>query len=154
MHPGIQAIKRHLRGEGHRCTGETLRQAISTLTSLPVRSLQDLLSAPPAIDTQPITPPVPHLKVFNGWSCLPCRGHFLTTSLEIVQRHVATQHGRRRGDQLLWEACELQTLFSETKDRHYFRLTGRKKRFTSSAWTLQNFILPATRESPKPSKID
>ncbi|KFZ25251.1 hypothetical protein V502_00265 [Pseudogymnoascus sp. VKM F-4520 (FW-2644)] len=41
-----------------------------------------------------------------------------------MQRHAAIQHGRRRGEQPLWEACELQTIFCETKDRRYFRVAS------------------------------
>jgi hypothetical protein len=124
VHPTKDAIKRHLRGHGHRCRGETLRQAISTLTSLPLNSLAAVLNSQPAIDVQPLTPPLLHLRVLQGWSCTPCTGQFLTSSLEIIQRHAASRHGRRRGQQLLWEACELQSFFSETKDRRYFRVAS------------------------------
>lgn len=116
VHPAKEAIIRHLRGEGHRCRGEILRQAVLTLVSLPLNSLEVVLSAQPPLDVQPITPPLLHLRVLCGWSCTPCLGQFLTTSLELVQRHAAFQHGRRRGEQPLWEACELQTIFCETKD--------------------------------------
>ncbi|RFU33050.1 hypothetical protein B7463_g3289, partial [Scytalidium lignicola] len=132
IHPAEEAIKRHLRGKDHRCRGERLRWAISTLTNLPLRSLEAVLNAQPAVDEQPITPPLPHLRVLPGWNCTPCAGEFLTTSLEVVQRHVALHHGRRRGEQPLWEVCELQTFFSETKDRRYFRVASLPVDTTSS----------------------
>ena len=122
VHPTEEAIRRHLRGDDHHCRGKSLRQAIETLTSLPLSSLEAMRIAQPAVDTQPITPPLPQLRVLHGWSCMPCAGHFLTTSLELVQRHASTKHGRRRGEQPLWKACKLQTFFSETKDRRYFRV--------------------------------
>lgn len=124
VHPTKEAITRHLRGEGHRCGGEALRQAISTLTTIQLNSLETMRNAQPAIDAQPIAPPLSHLRVLHGWSCVPCAGHFLTKSLELVQRHAASWHGRRRRDQPLWEACELQTFFIETKNRRYFRVAN------------------------------
>ncbi len=122
VHPTKEAIRRYLRGEDHRCRGEALRQAISSLINLPLSSLEAMRNAQPTVDAQPIVPPLSHLRVLHGWSYVPCAGHFLTTSLEVVQRHAAATHGRRRGDQPLWEACEMQTFFSETKDRRYFRV--------------------------------
>ena len=122
VHPTKEAIRRHLRGEDHHCRGEALRQVISSLTNLPLSSLEAMRNAQPTVDAQPIVPPLSHLRVLHGWSCVPCAGHFLTTSLEVVRRHAAATHGRRRGDQPLWEACEMQTFFSETKDRRYFRV--------------------------------
>ncbi len=124
VHPTKEAITRHLRGKGHRCGGEALKQAISTLTTLPLSSLEMMRNAQPAIDTQPIAPPLPHLRILHGWSCAPCAGHFLSKSFELVQRHAAAWHGRRRRDQPLWEACELQTFFSETKNLRYFRVAN------------------------------
>lgn len=121
VHPTKEAITRHLRGEDHRCGGEALRQAISALTNLPLSSLEAMRNAQPAVDAQPVTPPLPRLRILHGWSCAPCAGHFLTKSLEVV-RHAAARHGRYGRDQPLWEACELQTFFSETKDRRYFRV--------------------------------
>src|SRR5690349_21596669 len=48
VHPTKQAVKRHLRNEDHRCGGETLKQAVSALSTLPLRSLKDTLEATPA----------------------------------------------------------------------------------------------------------
>ncbi|EPE35218.1 hypothetical protein GLAREA_10915 [Glarea lozoyensis ATCC 20868] len=124
VHPTKQAIKRHLRSEDHRCGGETLKQAISAFSKLSLRSLKETLEATPAVEIQPISPPIRHLKVWNGWNCTACRGYFLSTSLELLQRHAASQHGRRRGEQPLWEACKLQTFFSETRDRRYFQVAS------------------------------
>ena len=124
VHPTKAAVRRHLRGEGHRCGGETLRQAVSALSKLPLCSLEAVLDATPAVDTQPVAPPIRHLRVWHGWSCTVCEGRFLSTSLELLQRHAASQHGRRRGQQPLWESCKLQTFFSETKDRRYFRVAS------------------------------
>lgn len=124
VHPTKQAVKRHLRSEDHRCGGETLKQAILALSKLSLRSLKDTLEATPAVEIQPISPPIRHLKVWNGWNCTACRGYFLSTSLELLQRHAASQHGRRRGEQPLWEACKLQTFFSETRDRRYFQVAS------------------------------
>lgn len=122
VHPAREAIKRHLRGDGHYCKGLRLRQAVSALTTLPLRSLQEVLNDQPALETQPLTPPILHLKVLHGWNCVPCRGRTLTISLEVIQRHSALVHGRRRGDPPMWTRCQLQTFFSETKDRRYFRV--------------------------------
>lgn len=125
VHPTREAIKRHLRGDGHYCKGPRLRQAVSTLTSLPLKSLQEALNNQPALETQPMTPPILHLKVLKGWNCVPCEGRTLTISLEIVQRHSALVHGRQRGDPPTWTQCQLQTFFCETKDRRYFRVRYR-----------------------------
>lgn len=122
VHPAREAIKRHLRGDGHHCKGLRLRQAVSALTTLPLRSLQEVLNDQPALETQPITPPILHLKVLHGWNCVPCEGRTLTISLEVIQRHSALVHGRRRGDPPMWSQCQIQTFFSETKDRRYFRV--------------------------------
>lgn len=122
VHPTRQAIKRHLRGDGHYCKGLRLRQAVSALTGLPLRSLQEVINDQPALETQPITPPILYLKVLQGWNCVPCEGRTLTISLEIIQRHSALVHGRQRGDPPMWTQCQLQTFFSETKDRRYFRV--------------------------------
>ena len=122
VHPTTEAIRRHLRGEGHRCRGEILRQAVATLTSLSPSSLAAMRNVQPTIDVQPVVPPISHLKILQGWYCEPCAGHFLTSSLEIVRRHAAATHGRLRSDPPLWEPCEMQTFFSETKDRKYFRV--------------------------------
>lgn len=122
VHPAGEAIKRHLRGDGHYCKGLRLRQAVSTLTSLPLRSLQEVLNNQPALESQPITPPILHLKVLQGWTCVPCEGRTLTISLEVIQRHSALVHGRQRGDPPMWTQCQIQTFFSETKDRRYFRV--------------------------------
>lgn len=122
VHPTREAIKRHLRGNGHCCKGLRLKQAVSTLTGLPLKSLQEVLNGQPALETQPITPPILHLKVLQGWNCVPCEGRTLTISLEIIQRHSALVHGRQRGDPPMWTQCQLQTFFSETKDRRYFRV--------------------------------
>jgi hypothetical protein len=122
VHPTMEGIKRHLRGDGHHCKGQRLRQAVSTLTSLPLRSLQEVLNNQPALESQPMTPPILHLKVLEGWTCVPCEGRTLTISLEIIQRHSAQVHGRQRGDPPMWTQCLLQTFFSETKDRRYFRV--------------------------------
>lgn len=122
IHPTKEGIKRHLRSEGHRCKGETLRQAISTLTNLPLGSLAAMRDSQPAVDAQPVAPPIPHLRVLHGWNCIYCEGDFLTTSRELVQRHASAKHERRRGEPSIWEACKLQTFFSETKHRRYFRV--------------------------------
>ncbi|KAL7907749.1 hypothetical protein GGI35DRAFT_454717 [Trichoderma velutinum] len=122
VHPTREAIKRHLRGDGHCCRGQRLRQAVSTLTSLPLKSLQEVLNDQPPLELQPVEPPISHLKVLKGWNCMPCEGRTLTLSLEIIQRHSALVHGRQRGDPPTWVECQLQTFFSETKDRRYFRV--------------------------------
>jgi hypothetical protein len=76
VHPTKDAIKRHLRGQGHRCGGEKLRQAISTLTSLPLNPLAAVPNTQPAIDVQLLTPPLLHLRVLQGWSRTPCTRQF------------------------------------------------------------------------------
>ena len=124
VHPTKEAITRHLRGEYHHCRGEALKQVISSLTNLSLSSLEAMRDAQPTVDAQPVVPPLAHLRVLHGWNCVPCAGNFLTASLEIVQRHAAATHGRRRRDQPLWEACKMQTFFSETKDRRYFRVAN------------------------------
>ncbi|KAH8816972.1 hypothetical protein F5884DRAFT_853403 [Xylogone sp. PMI_703] len=141
VHPTREAIRRHLRGEGHLCRGQELRHAISTLIQLPLNSLETLLDIHSTVDVRHLITPIPNLKVLSGWSCVPCSGRFLTTSLEVVQRHAASQHGRRRGDPTLWEDCKLQTFFSETKDRRYFRVRS-----------LPNAALAATT-SPSTEKL-
>ena len=124
LHPNNEAIKRHLRGPGHRSRGKALVQVLHAIAQLPLASLDELREAQSAnFGTANVcTQPIPYLKIVSGWACALCGGRFLTTSLELVQRHAAAVHGRRRDDPALWEKCQLQTLFSETKDRRYFRV--------------------------------
>ena len=125
IHPDAAAIKRHLRGERHYCKREALDAAVSALTRLPLQSRQDLLDAHPPLAAQPV-PAVPYLAIKLGWSCRICHGQNLTTSEELRDRHVATLHRLRPRshceEQPLWDACQLQTLFSMTRDIRCFRV--------------------------------
>ncbi len=122
LHPGKDAVKRHLRGYGHRSRGKALTRVLQALAKLPLASLEELREVQHATfgTVESFTQPIRYLKVMSGWRCVLCEESFLTTSLEIVQRHAAAVHERRRSDPVLWEDCLLQTLFSETKDRRYF----------------------------------
>lgn len=153
VHPAPQAITRHLRGEGHRCRSKALKHALLALISLPLRSLDEVKEQYPPVDTQPISPPISHLRILSGWMCLLCNGHYLTTSNELVHRHAATKHGRRRGDAPLWTTCRLQTFFLETKDRRYFRVRNSQISDPSSVKQTgnssnRNVELSPTRQKP------
>ncbi|KAI4844030.1 hypothetical protein E4T44_06427, partial [Aureobasidium sp. EXF-8845] len=62
----------------------------------------------------------------QGWNCIACEGEFLTTSLELIGRHVSKAHSKKASSHSeahpLWEACKLQTVFSMSGDRRYFRV--------------------------------
>lgn len=126
VHPEQEAIKRHLRGEGHHCKGRLLKESVSALVQLPLLSRLALLDSHPSTSSQPVNA-VPHLAVRRGWSCLQCSGAGLTTSEEVRDRHVAKAHREKPSshcdERPLWEDCELQTLFIKTGDRRYFRVT-------------------------------
>lgn len=125
VHPDASAITRHLRSTGHYLKNKRLTGAVATLAYLPLRSREVLREVHPPVHVQPIRP-VPHLTVWPGWSCRTCHGDFLTTSEELRDRHVAKVHRQRakshREDRPLWDSCELQTIFSMTGDRRYFRV--------------------------------
>lgn len=126
LHPTVDAIKRHLRGQRHRSRGQALTRVLHAMAKLPLASLPELydFQATEVAANDQITLPIQYLKVLDGWACSSCEGAFMTTSLEIVQRHAAAVHGRKRGGRNLWDACLLQTFFIETKDRRYFRVPG------------------------------
>ncbi|KAK4552842.1 hypothetical protein LTR86_010176 [Recurvomyces mirabilis] len=118
VHPSPSAIARHLRAAGHRYKGEQLRKLLVWCTHLPLNPHpnQDWCGSA----SQEATP---YLELLDGFRCLKC-GEFLTTSLELMQRHAAKVHyldWRSRS----WESCKLQTLFRETKYRHYRRVVTR-----------------------------
>lgn len=122
VYPTKDAIKRHLRGEGHRCRGQALKEALSVLTALPLNSLEEIRSG--RLSTQLVLPPLPYLKILSGWRCILCADAFLTTSLEIVKRHAAANHNHRHRRTSIWEVCQLQTFFSETSERRYLQVSG------------------------------
>jgi hypothetical protein len=125
LHPEQEAIKRHLRGEGHFCKGRLLKETVSALGQLALQSKQALVNWHSHLAAQPINA-IPHLTVYPGWSCIQCSGAELTMSEEVRDRHVAKVHKQRPSNHSdrkpLWEACDLQTLFIKTGDRHYFRV--------------------------------
>ncbi|KAK4551266.1 hypothetical protein LTR86_011263 [Recurvomyces mirabilis] len=128
VRPEVEAIKRHLRGEGHYCKGRALKEAIVTLTQLPLKTCQELLDAHPPPAAQPL-PAIPHLRVQDGWSCVLCDGSALTTSHFVRDRHAAKAHNLKPRahceDRPFWRACHLQSLFSMTGDVRYFQVTPR-----------------------------
>jgi hypothetical protein len=144
VHPEQEAIKRHLRGEGHFCKGRLLKETVSALGQLPLQSKQALVDWHSHLAAQPINA-IPHLTVYPGWSCAQCSGAELTTSEEVRDRHVAKVHKQRPSNhsdrQPLWEACHLQTLFIKTGDRHYFRV-------------IRNSSLPGDRDLPELNQGD
>lgn len=125
VRPEREAIKRHLRGERHFCKGKVLREAVEALVQLPLTRRKDLHSSHPAISQQPVLP-ISHLTLWPGWTCRMCGGEELTTSEELRDRHIAKVHSLRPSSHSkkdpLWESCTLQTLFSMTGDRRYFRV--------------------------------
>jgi len=127
VHPNTEAIKRHLRGKGHFCKGGVLKEAVSALVKLPLKSRDALRDTHPPAEEQPIRP-IPHLTIHAGWNRQPCSGKELTTSKVLRDRHVAKLHQAQRDShgsiQLLWEPCELQTLFAMTGDIQYFRVSS------------------------------
>ena len=122
VQPYLSAITRHLRGKGHELRGPTLRLALSAARDLPLLPLDTLVSSAPSTPGHLIIQPIPHLKVLEGWACLPCDGRYLTTSAELIQRHAKAEHNYKRGECRIWGPCLLQTLFNETKVRRYFRV--------------------------------
>lgn len=116
IHHGETAVKRHLRGNGHRSRGQILVKVLHKLKGLQLADVEEIHRLR---STRPDQQPVPHIKIHDGWVCTSC-DDFLTTSLEIVQRHAGSSHGRERLGESTWETVRLQTLFSETKDRRYF----------------------------------
>lgn len=125
VHPDASAVTRHLRSTGHHLKNKRLTEAVAALACLPLRSREALREAHPPVHAQPMRP-VPYLTVWPGWSCRTCHGDFLTTSEELRDRHVAKVHRQRAKshseDRPLWDSCELQTIFSMTGDRRYFRV--------------------------------
>lgn len=116
--PTRPGVTRHLRGKKHRYGGQKLKQAVFELMLLPVSSLQGLCNATPTFVRQPI----PYLNILEGWKCVHCLGQFLTTSQEMLQRHLAAEHSVTLGDISAWYKCKMQTFFQETKHRKYFEV--------------------------------
>lgn len=127
VHPEPSAIERHLRGKLHHCKRKKLKQAVATLSELPLKSRAALLNAHPATKAQPIRA-IPHLNIYNGWSCRLCHGEHLTTSREVRDRHVSRAHCVRPSSHQdaapLWDICTMQTFFSMTGDVRYFRVVS------------------------------
>ena len=122
IHPEAKSLQRHLRGQNHHCKGPVLKRAVDAILQLPLKSKEELRDACPAICEQPVQK-VANLAVLQGWNCQMCRGHFLTTSQELCERHMSKTHGQRsRSRSTQWEKCLLQTFFSMTSDRQYFRI--------------------------------
>ena len=124
IHPKASAIVRHFRSGDHCIKGRPLKEAVLALSHLPLRSVSDVKAHPP-VDRQPVQA-VPYVKIVQGWSCLACRGDFLTTSLELVERHVSKTYGLKASshseERPLWEICKIQTIFSMKGDLKYFRV--------------------------------
>lgn len=120
--PTLPGITRHLRGPGHLYRGRKLKETISFLGRLPLRSVEELKQFHSSPTLSPPVPPISFLKVLRGFSCGVCNGAFLSTSAELLQRHLATVHLVERRTASNWELCDLQTLFNETKHRKYFRV--------------------------------
>ena len=114
------AIKRHLRSKGHRSRGQKLTDVLHKLSGLSIADVKEIHRLQLKESS---SKPVPHIRIQDGWKCTLCDDEFLTTSLELVQRHAGTVHGRERLGPIYWTAVKLQTLFSETKDRRYFVVT-------------------------------
>jgi hypothetical protein len=125
VRPEKEAIKRHLRGERHFCKGKILQEAVEALAQLPLTPRRDLHSSHPTTSQQPV-PSVPYLTLWPGWDCRMCSGEDLTTSRELRDRHIAKVYSlrpsRHSEENPLWESCTLQTFFSMTGDRRYFRV--------------------------------
>jgi hypothetical protein len=122
--PSLQGIARHLRGEGHRWRGRRLKRILSIIATLPLSTIEDLCLIHLANPSQLALPAVPYIKVSPGWACLVCVDQYLTTSLELLERHLQTEHGTTRQNTASWESCNLQTLFQETKHRKYFKVSN------------------------------
>ena len=116
-----------MRGKGHHCKGGVLKVAVAALIQLPLNSRAALRDAHPPIAKQPI-PAIAHLNIERECSCRFCKGNFLTKSDELRDRYAAKLDDLRpsshNGAQPLWDACELQTLFSMTGDIRYFRVVS------------------------------
>lgn len=64
-----------------------------------------------------------YLRLHNGYGCDLCPEDFLTTSLELMQKHAAKYH-KDHVSSNPWRTCKMATLFQETKNRHYRRVDG------------------------------
>lgn len=116
VHPTTNSITRHLRSKDHWVKGARLKYILERCMELP------LSPDPNRLWIQSNPPHIPrYLRILDGYVCELCLEPFLTTSLELMQRHVARQH-RQNVAQRPWQVCKLQTLFEETKNRHYRRL--------------------------------
>jgi len=119
------ALKRHLRGDGHFHKGKTLTALVDALLQLSVQTKATLLTVHPPVSKQPVQP-VSHLKILPGWTCVLCKGQFLTTSAQVRDRHASAEHSllpqEHTSEQPLWTACQLQTFFCRTGDVRYFRV--------------------------------
>lgn len=117
VHPTTTAIVRHLRGQGHWESGARLKNILSWCMRKPLCSDPSRLWS----STQFLRPP-PYLQQLDGYGCDLCceQSQYLTTSLELMQKHVVKRH-RRSLQPAPWQRCKLLTLFKETKHRHYRR---------------------------------
>lgn len=104
--------------------------------NLSLSSLRELHYRHPPVSAQPVAPPVRKLKVLHGYSCLLCHGQYLTTSLELMQRHCFAKHVVKCRTLPRFEACEMQSLFQKTKHRRYFRAKKSQRPNEGQAYTV------------------
>ena len=120
VHPEAQAIIRHLRGEGHRFRGTKLKDVVVEVLRLPLASTEELSVTHLPLSGKPSALAIPHLQLLAGFQCSRVDCTFLTTSFELIQRHVRKCQAEGSQPLVLWEPCYLQTIFQETKFRRYF----------------------------------
>lgn len=117
--PLRRSVERHLRAEPHRLQGQTLQKYLESLDGLRLRSLDELKKA----RGQGACEPIDHLKLYNGYRCLLCKGlGFFTIHLPRMRDHMPLHNrkAKEHGAVLLWEECLLQTYFTGKGRIDYF----------------------------------
>ncbi|KAH6708552.1 hypothetical protein EV126DRAFT_304737, partial [Verticillium dahliae] len=122
LRPDEKALDRHLRGRPHQdLDGGRRRALVRLLASHDARRPGEHPERWP-------TEAIPGLRTHDGFRCLRCEsgGAFLTRDLPGMHRHISKQHQEKPSAHKMkqrpvpWEACKLQTFFSEPGAIRYF----------------------------------
>ena len=122
VEPSRKSIKKHLRSQPHRLTGQTLKSHLEYADALVLRSLESLWTKKPLGRVLAIK----HLKLWIGYQCLLCRaGEFLTSHFPRIRDHtvVYSKKAKEHDKTPLWEECLLQSYFTTWSQVDYFVVT-------------------------------
>ena len=132
LQPRPEAWVPHLRQQPHCLRGGQLKSLGELFGSYALTAPEDVEvpgswggDAAGPVPTPAPAPAIRGMRVLDGWQCLTCGGG-LTRNVVTMRRHVSKDHGQKprdHGNQPLWQACQLQTFFTEKRLIRYFVVT-------------------------------